>query len=83
MADAHRTPSERRLLEAVAADGEVWVVPSQYRVVRRLQRRGLVVMTDERRPNTLRGSAERRVVPGPAHTERRSDSGTSDDPAFS
>lgn len=31
----------------------------------RLGRRGLVLITDERRPNTLRGSSERRVFPGP------------------
>lgn len=50
------------MLAALDADGEVWIAPAQYRVARRLQREGLAVMTDERRPNVLRGCNERRVV---------------------
>lgn len=56
------TPAAKKLVDALERDGEVWVVPAQYRLVRRLQREGLATMTDERRPNVLRGSTERKVV---------------------
>ncbi|MCA9653211.1 MAG: hypothetical protein KC501_25075 [Myxococcales bacterium] len=56
------TPAGKRIVDAIAKHGEAWVVPAQHRLVHRLQRQGLVVLTDERRPNALRGSTERRVV---------------------
>lgn len=53
-----------RIVETILEHGEVWVVPYQHKIVRQLEARGLVVLTEERRNNPIRGGFERRVVAG-------------------
>lgn len=53
------TIAERRLLRRCAA-GNGWIVPAQLRMARRLAARGLIEITEETRPNPLRGATERR-----------------------
>lgn len=56
------TPAAKKFLERVA-EGRGWFVPAQALMVRRLAKEGLVVITDERRYNPLRGSSERLAAP--------------------
>lgn len=58
-------PAARKLLERILERGEAWVVPYQHKIVRELDRARLVVFTEERRHNRLRGGYERRVIAGP------------------
>lgn len=53
------TVAERRLI-ARCKSGCGWIVPAQLRMARRLAARGLIEITDETRPNPLRGATERR-----------------------
>ena len=69
------TPAARKLMDALAEHGEVWVVPSQLRLARRLQAAGHLIITAKTRQNIYRGSSEHRVVPKPV--EREADTFTS------
>lgn len=59
------THAEHRALRALHFDGQLWVVPAQLAMVRRLQYRGLCRLTLRTRPNPLRGAIETEVLPGP------------------
>lgn len=57
------TKSERQFLARVRND-DGWYMPAQSRIIDRLVSRDLVVITDEKRFNRLRGSYERRAAAG-------------------
>lgn len=57
------TSAEERLIGVLQRDGEVWYVPAQSRMVQRLEKRGLLKITDDRRFNQRKVISERRAIP--------------------